>query len=217
MLGTTGAALTYATAPLLGIFSDSGFADAVLQFERAVLRVEEELGLVPLGEAAKLALFQPSEFDLAAASAAAISTSNPVVGLVEQLHRVSPYAHFGITSHDAWDVAHVLQLRTAIKLVLADVRVVVERLAGLVETHATTPMVARTQGQAGAPTTLGFKLATWLDELVRAAERLTNAVEDGALITIAGAAFVHHYRIKEGRDRRPLYARHSSGPIRRGR
>lgn len=186
MLGTIGSTLTYGTAALQEIFSDEGFAEAFLRTERALLKVQDELGLVPRGEAEKLARLQLSALDLPAAAAEALSTGNPVAGLVEQLYRVTPYAHFGITANDAWDVAHVLQIKAAIGVILGDVRRVVQNLADLIEAHATTPMLARTQGQAGAATTLGFKLATWLDEVLRGAERLAAAVNQAALVSVAG-------------------------------
>lgn len=186
MLGIQGPGLTYATAPVLEVFSNAGFARGVLRFEHALLSVEEELGLVPAGEAAKLGRFHACDFDLPAAAAAAVATSNPVAGLIEQLQNVSSYAHLGITSHDAWDVAHVLQFRAATALISADLRLAVTRLAALADAHAETPSVARTQGQAGAPMTLGLKFATWLDELLRATERLAQAMKEAAVVTVAG-------------------------------
>ncbi|UEX77292.1 lyase family protein [Spiribacter halobius] len=178
---------TYGTRPLLDVFADEGFAAAFLDFERALLEVQEAFGLVPGGEAAKLAAIHVSQLDLPAAGRLAVTTGNPVAGLVEQLHDAAPYAHYGVTAHDAWDTAHVLQLREATGLILRDVRTVAGRLAELADTHADSPMVGRTQGQAGAPTTLGFKLAIWLDELLRVAARLERASAEACLISIAGA------------------------------
>lgn len=178
---------TYGTEPLLALFSDTGFASAFLEFERALLDAQEALGLVPRGEAAKLAAISPSDLDLAHAGRIAAESGNPVAGLVEQVHGRAPYAHYGVTAHDAWDVAHVLQLRDAAELIMQDVRAAAASLADLAEAHADTPMVGRTQGQAGAPTTLGFKLATWLDELLRVARRLEQAGAEAYVLTVAGA------------------------------
>ncbi|MEX0732096.1 MAG: lyase family protein [Aquisalimonadaceae bacterium] len=178
---------TYGTDPLLALFSDHGFTSAFLEFERALLESQEALGLVPGGEAAKLAAVSLADLDLSAAGEAALETGNPVAGLVEQVHDHAPYAHYGVTAHDAWDMAHVLQLRAAVGLILQDVRTSVARLADLAEIHADTPMLGRTQGQAGAPTTLGFKLATWLDELLRTAGRVERANTDASILSIAGA------------------------------
>jgi 3-carboxy-cis,cis-muconate cycloisomerase len=178
---------TYGTEPLFALFSDEGFASAFLEFERALLDAQEALELVPCGEAAMLAALRASDLDLKRAGRTALESGNPVSGLVEQIHERAPYAHCGVTAHDAWDMAHVLQLRQAAGLIFQDLRAAAARLADLAETHADTPMVGRTQGQAGAPTTLGFKLATWLDELLRTAERLERAGAEAFILTIAGA------------------------------
>lgn len=188
MLGTLDCAWNYGTAAMHEIFSDRGFANAFLEVERAVLRVEEELGIVPPGESQKLSRLRSADFDLGAATEKAVLTGNPLVGLVDQLYRVSAYAHFGITGNDAYDVAHVLQLRAATGLILQDLRRAIKGLMHLAEENADTPMLARTQGQAGAPTTLGFKFAMWLDELLRGAERLTGAMNEAALVSVAGVA-----------------------------
>ncbi|GHE21100.1 lyase family protein [Halomonas urumqiensis] len=178
---------TYGTESLFALFSDKGFASAFLEFERALLDSQEELRLVPCGEAEKLAAICASDLDLASAGQSALDSGNPVLGLVDQVHARAPYAHYGVTAHDAWDVAHVLQLRDATTLIFQDVRAAAASLADLVEAFAETPMVGRTQGQAGAPTTVGFKLATWLDEMFRTAGRLERAGKDAFVITIAGA------------------------------
>jgi adenylosuccinate lyase len=148
--------ITYGTEPLLALFSDEGFTTAFLEFEQALLDTQEELGLVPRGEAAKLAAIGVTNLDLERAGITALKNGNPVSGLVEQVHGHAPYAHYGVTAHDAWDVAHVLQLRQAMGLIFQDIRTTVAHLAERVEAHADTPMVARTQGQVGAPTTLGL-------------------------------------------------------------
>lgn len=186
MLGTLDSALTYGTAALREVFSDKGFVDAFLKVELALLQAQEELGFVPSGESQKLARLRGFELNVIAATEQALVTGNPVADLVEQLYRVTPYAHFGITANDAWDVAHVLQLKTATRLILQDACQTIEKLMHLAEAYADTPMVARTQGQAGAPTTLGFKLATWLDELLRVTDRVRAAMEEASLVSVAG-------------------------------
>jgi adenylosuccinate lyase len=151
----------------------------------ALLRVQEEL--VPSGEAQKLEACLPMQFDLDEAEQNALR-GNPVAGLVEQLYAVTPYALYGITSNDLWDMAHVLQLRSATSSILSDLRSLVARLADMAQAYAETPMLARTHGRAGPPTTFGFKVALWLDELLRVADRLDSAWRAVALVSIAGSA-----------------------------
>ncbi|MGH7715825.1 MAG: lyase family protein, partial [Vulcanimicrobiaceae bacterium] len=142
---------------------------------------------VPAGEAQALASRLPLQFDLDAAREAALR-GNPVAGIVEQLYAVTPYALYGITSNDLWDMAHVLQLRRAVSKIFDDVRTLVRRLAEIAELHAETPLLARTHGRAGPPTTFGFKVALWLDELVRITLRVQASLRSAALVSIAGSA-----------------------------
>lgn len=185
MLQTLG--LTYGTQSMVEVFADTGFASAFLEFEYALLKVQEELGLVPQGEAAKLACIQVVDLDLASAAQSALETGSPTSGLVDQIHAAAPYAHYGVAAQDAWDTAHVLQLRRALRLLVEAVRGAVASLSDLTELHAETQMVGRTQGQTGALTTLGFKTAIWLDELLRIADRLSHAAREAAILTLAGS------------------------------
>lgn len=178
--------LLYTKPAVENALCDRAFADACATVIHALLRVQEDLELIPSGEAEKLGSRLPLQFDLVAAEQAGLR-GNPVAGLVEQLYAVTPYALYGITSNDLWDIAHVLQLRRAISCILDDVRALVARLADLAETHAETPLLARTHGRAGSPTTFGFKLAVWLDELLRDAARVQSAMHAAALVSAAGS------------------------------
>lgn len=179
--------LLYTTPPVENALCDRAFAEACADVLRALLRAQEHAGLVPSGEAAKISERLPLQIDLATAERTGLR-GNPVAGLVEQLYAITPYALFGITSNDLWDMAHVLQLRTAISSIVADVRALAGRLAGMAEQYTETPLLARTHGRAGPPTTFGFKIALWLDELLRDAARVQSAMRAAALVSIAGSA-----------------------------
>jgi 3-carboxy-cis,cis-muconate cycloisomerase len=179
--------LLYTTPTVENALCDRAFAQACADVIHALLRAQEDAGVVPSGEAAKFAQHLPPQFDLATAERTGLR-GNPVSGLVEQFYAITPYALLGITSNDLWDMAHVLQLRAAISSIFDDVRALVESLAGLAEAHAETRLPARTHGRAGPPTTFGFKVAGWLDELLRNAARLQSATRSAALVSIAGSA-----------------------------
>lgn len=179
--------LLYTTPAVKDALGDPAFAGACATVVHALLRVQEDLGLVPAGEAQKLGARLPVQFDLTSAERTGLR-GNPVAGLIEQLYAITPYALYGITSNDLWDMAHVLQLRRATSCIFGDVRTLVARLGDLAQTHAETLLLARTHGRAGPPTTFGFKLALWLDELLRDADRVQSASRAAALVSIAGSA-----------------------------
>jgi adenylosuccinate lyase len=109
-----------------------------------------------------------TEFDL---------TWNPVMPLVNAMRGVlSPAAgrwvHWGATSKNIMDTGTALQIRDSYEVVLADLDAIADILAGLAVKHRDTVMAGRTHGQHALPVTFGFKVATWLDELLRHRERL---------------------------------------------
>ena len=86
------------------------------------------------------------------------------------------------------DTANVLQLRQALDLLERDLGRLVEILARLAAVHRATVMAGRTHGQHALPITFGFKLAVWVDELRRHAERFAQCRPRLLRCQFAGAA-----------------------------
>jgi adenylosuccinate lyase len=82
------------------------------------------------------------------------------VGGIPEIARVSEFIHFACTSEDINNLAYGIALAEARETVLLPT---LEALAGdlrqLAHTHAGSPMLSRTHGQAATPTTLGKELA----------------------------------------------------------
>ena len=70
------------------------------------------------------------------------------------------------------DTANVLQLRETIKLFERDLDALIQLLVREAYQHRDTVMAGRTHGQHALPITFGLKVAVWVDELRRHAERL---------------------------------------------
>lgn len=95
-----------------------------------------------------------------------------LTSLGEKVGPASRFIHLGLTSSDVLDTALGLQMTQALDLIalrLADLVAVVRQRAG---EHRDTVMIGRTHGIHAEPITFGFKLAGWLAELLRHAERL---------------------------------------------
>ncbi len=74
--------------------------------------------------------------------------------------------HLGATSADITDNADALRLRRALDLLLERLAGILRLLADLIEAHAETPIMAFTHLQPAEPTTLGYRLALYAQDLL---------------------------------------------------
>lgn len=73
--------------------------------------------------------------------------------------------HLGATSMDIEDNADALRLRQALELVISRLDELLERLLTLIEAHAGTVLIAFTHLQPAEPSTLGYRLALYAQDL----------------------------------------------------
>ncbi len=86
--------------------------------------------------------------------------------------------HMGATSADILDNAEALRLREGLDLILAALQSVRELLAGQIERWAKTPAMAFTHLQPAEPTTVGYRLAQYGQDLLMDTAELVR-VRDG--------------------------------------
>ncbi|MEI7847390.1 MAG: lyase family protein, partial [Chloroflexota bacterium] len=82
--------------------------------------------------------------------------------------------HFGATSMDIEDNADALRLREGLDLTLRAVRAVLRSLVGLMQTHSHTALIAFTHLQPAEPSTLGYRLAQYAQDLLDDYQHLAN-------------------------------------------
>lgn len=190
---STLAAPFFTTPAMAAIFGAEAQLSALLRVETALARAQEACGVIPPGVAATIAKISPADLDRAALTAGLMSGGNLAIPLVKQLQKILPkeaarWVHWGATSQDIIDSALVLQIADAAQLIDAELRLLRDRLAVLADNYARTPMVGRTLLQQAVPTTLGLKIAGWLDALDRAAIRLDEAHPRLLSAQLGGAA-----------------------------
>jgi 3-carboxy-cis,cis-muconate cycloisomerase len=170
---------------------------AMLEVEAALAESLAAEGLIPgscvppIRDAARAELYDPAAVDAAAAQA-----GNPAIPLIEMLTaRVAAadpaaarYVHWGATSQDILDTGLVLQIRTAVPSIQADLLRAAAAAAGLARRHADTPQVGRTWLQHATPITFGLKAAGWTDALGRTRLRLARAFDAALELQFGGAA-----------------------------
>lgn len=84
----------------------------------------------------------------------------------EQCPKAARIIHLGATSMDIEDNADALRLRESLDLILTRLRLVLLRLAELIEQHADHVCMAFTHLQPAEPTTVGYRLANYSQDLV---------------------------------------------------
>src|SRR5205085_9326652 len=98
-----------------------------------------------------------------------------------------------MTSSDVLETSLELLLRDAADLLVAGVEKTREAVVKRALGHKRTPCIGRSHGIHAEPTTFGWKLIVWADELARARARLERAREGIAVGKHSGAVgtFAH--------------------------
>lgn len=135
----------------------------------ALARAQAAAGLVTPEQAEDLAAHQ-DEVDLERAAEIESRTRHDVVAEIrvfaEQAPVGGPILHLGATSADITDNADALRLRAALALLLKRLRGLLAALAGQIEAHADRPCMAWTHLQPAEPTTVGYRLAMYAQDLL---------------------------------------------------
>ncbi|MFO1080065.1 MAG: adenylosuccinate lyase family protein [Reyranellaceae bacterium] len=167
---------------------------AWLDVEVALAEAQAELGIIPAAAAeaiapcAHLALMDRSRLDAGFAR-----TGHTLVPLVWELARLvgephGGWVHWGATTQNITQTGDLLVLRRAHAIFLGQIAELLGAMADLAERTADMPMAGRTHGQHAVPATFGFKVAVWIDELLRHVERLQQLAPRLFVAMLGGAA-----------------------------
>jgi adenylosuccinate lyase len=168
----------YSTEESRIIFCDFRRLQRWLDVEAALATSQATLGLIPLSAAEQLAQSaQLAQLDLNAMSSSIKNTGHSLIPLLSAWQKVtSPlsagYIHYGATTQDIQDTAQSLEIKEVLAIIERDLRLIIKELIDLARRTRRLVMVGRSHGQHALPTTLGLKVAVWLDEMLRNGERL---------------------------------------------
>ena len=170
----------YGTPEMRAIFDDAHLVGCWLDVEAALARAQASLGIIPEAAAVEIKRVALAEsIDLDALREGTVLVGYPILPLVRQLAALCEgeagrYVHWGATTQDIMDTANVLQLREALAILERDLDALIQLLVAQAHRHKDTVMSGRTHGQHALPITFGFKVAVWIDELRRHAERMVQ-------------------------------------------
>jgi adenylosuccinate lyase len=167
---------------------------AWLDVEAALAKAQAELDIIPKAAAAAIAKAAHYELlDRARLDEGFARTGHPIVPLVWELSRVTGeehggWVHWGATTQNITQTGGLLVLRRAHGIFLRLIADALDAAATLAEKGAEMPMAGRTHGQHAVPATFGYKVAVWVDELIRHTERFKEAAPRLFVAMLGGGA-----------------------------
>ena len=177
---------------------------AWLDVEAALARAQAELGIIPgaaaeaIGKAAHYGLMDRARLDEGFAR-----TGHTIVPLVWELSRITGeehggWVHWGATTQNITQTGDLLVLRHAHGIFFRLIGEALAAMADLAERGADMPIAGRTHGQHAVPATFGYKVAVWIDELLRHVERLQQAAPRLFIAMLGGGAGTYASLGKQG-------------------
>lgn len=160
-----------------------------LDVEIAVCEAQAELGKIPVDALATIKA--KANFDPERILEIEATVKHDVIAFLTNVNEyvgdAGRYIHLGMTSSDVLDTALALQMVASLDLLQQHVEKLIDALREKTREHRYTVMVGRSHGIHAEPITFGFKLAGWLAEVLRNAERMQQLRTDIAVGQISGA------------------------------
>jgi adenylosuccinate lyase len=160
----------YGTTGMRRLWSEQNKRLLWRQIWVSLAEVQSEYGLVTPEQAADLRLHM-TEINLPRALAIETEIQHDLMAEVRTFAEQCPVGggiiHLGATSMDIEDNADALRLRQALSLLVESLSVVLQTLGRLMEKWADTPLMAFTHLQPAEPSTLGYRLALYGQDLLR--------------------------------------------------
>lgn len=181
------------TVAMQAVFSPRASVQALLDVEAGLAKAGAACGLLPATAAAVIAAACRAEaIDLDQMARDGAVAGTVVIPLVKWLKNAAPQAascvHIGGTSQDIIDTALVLQLRSGIALLQAELAAMANAAADLAAKYAATPMLGRTLMQGAMPISFGLKAANWLVAINDSRRAISHAAGEALRLQCGGAA-----------------------------
>src|SRR5882757_11156098 len=170
----------FTTPEMREVFSDERRISYYLEIEAALAGAQSRLGVIPDKAVREIERqCRIENIDLLRLKKQTERIGYPILGVVQQIvdlcaDGLGEWAHWGATTQDITDTGTVLQIRSALDLVEADMEAVAAALADLSRRYRDTPMAGRSNLQQAVPLTFGFKTAALLGAMQRHRERLAQ-------------------------------------------
>jgi 3-carboxy-cis,cis-muconate cycloisomerase len=177
------------------VVGDRARLQRMLDFEAALARAQAALGVIPASAVEPItAACRAERYDLAALAEAATTgdAAGPVIeALAAEVAKADPEAaacvNWGAAGQDVVDTALVLELRTGIDALIADLNRAIEAYVTLAGRQRRTASVARLWARHALPMPFGLRVAGYAAALGRSRERLKRLRREALVLQFGGS------------------------------
>ena len=168
----------YGSEAMRTIWSEAQKRRLLRRFWVALADAQAEVGLVTPAQVAELRAHQDT-IDIARAEEIEREIRHDLMAEIKTYAEQCPTAgaiiHLGATSMDVLDNVDALRLRAALQLIITTLQKLLSTLATRITEHAHTPAIAFTHIQPAEPTTVGYRLAQYAQDLLMDLAELQRA------------------------------------------
>lgn len=174
---------SWADPELRPLFAEQNRIKGWLEVMVVLAEIQAKFGLIPEQAATEIkCAYENIEIDeafLKEVCEGFVKTNHSLMGLINAVkHRCEAsggeWLCYGVTVQDITDTHTIRTLLKVREHFLEQITGIEQILVNMARLHRQTVMCGRTHGQPGLPITFGFKAATWLDELERHRQRLSE-------------------------------------------
>jgi len=183
----------FTQAEMKKIWSEEYQIECWLQFEKAVAKVQAELGIIPNEAVQAIQIACDSlKIDWLRLSEETQIVGMPIKPIIDQIsdngdELVKKYLHWGCTTQDLLDSTLAIRLRESLILIRNQLIKLGEQLTDNILKHQHTVMVARTNAIDASATTWGLQVSSYLNEICRHIIRL-DQLYPRAIVGMYGGA-----------------------------
>ena len=172
-------------------FSREQLFQAYLDVEVALAKAQAKQKIIPKRAAQKIAeMAQIDQLSIDNINKSLEKTGHPLVPLIWELDRVcgaeaGGYIHWGATTQNITQTGKLLLVKQFHQVFLEKILKLLSVLSDLALETKHYALPGRTHGQHAVPATFGYKVAVWIDEIIRHFHRFKNS-EERVFVTMLG-------------------------------
>ncbi|MGA2503784.1 MAG: adenylosuccinate lyase [Anaerolineales bacterium] len=167
----------YGSADMRRLWSETNKRLLWRQLWVALAEVQSDYGLVKPDQVEDLRRHM-HEIDIPRAMEIEIETQHDLMAELQSFAEQCPLGggilHFGATSSDIEDNTDALRLRAGLRILIHSLSSLLQTMGMLIEKWADTPLIAFTHLQPAEPSTLGYRLALYGQDLLYDYQRIMN-------------------------------------------